>query len=81
MRTVLLLSMCAPLLSSLYGCAPPVTLGAHALQPSQAVDTKDVWIYLNTSEHEVNGVWRCYDSGGKPVCMRAKMVFRGERGE
>ena len=75
MRTVVLLSLLSPLLSVVSGCAP-VTLGAQAIQPSQAIDTKEVWIYLRTTDQDQNGVWRCYDSGGKPSCVKAKMVYR-----
>ncbi len=52
----------------------PVTLGAHAIQPSGAVDTQNLWIYLSTTDADQNGVYRCYDQGGLPVCKKAKMM-------
>lgn len=55
------------------GCSP-VTLGAHAIQPSGAVDTQNLWIYLSTTDAEQNGVYRCYDQGGLPVCKKARMM-------
>lgn len=54
------------------GCAP-ITLGAHAIQPSNAVDTHNVWIYLQTNDAKRTGVYRCYDNGQKPVCVQATM--------
>lgn len=54
-------------------CAP-VTLGAHSIQPSPSADATDVWIYLQTSDADQNGIYRCYDADGKPVCKKARMV-------
>lgn len=62
--------------SLLAASCTPVTLGAHAIQPSGAVDTQNLWIYLSTTDAEQNGVYRCYDQGGLPVCKKAKMVER-----
>jgi hypothetical protein len=57
------------------GCATNV-IGARAIQPSNAVDTPDVWIYMQTNDAEKDGVYRCYDNGRNPVCERARMDFR-----
>ena len=57
------------------GCSP-VTLGAHAILPSQAVDTQNAWIYLHTNDKEKDGIYRCYDTGGEPVCKQARLVGR-----
>lgn len=57
------------------GCAPKVS-EAHAIQPSQPGDTKDVWVYLQTDDAAVNGIYRCYDGEQKPVCKRATLITR-----
>lgn len=57
------------------GCAPKVRT-ANAIQPSQPGDTKEVWIYLNTDDDAVDGVYRCYDAEQKPVCKRATLVTK-----
>lgn len=54
-------------------CAPPLTLGARAIQPSQAVDTPAVWVWIESEDRQENGVYRCVDDGGKPVCRRAAL--------
>ena len=59
-------------LAALGGCSP-VTLGAHAIQPSQAVDTREAWIYLQTNDATTNGIYRCYDNATNPVCKKAKL--------
>ena len=62
------------LASAASGCATTVK-GARALQPSQAVDTPDAWIYLQTDDPRRDGVYRCYDNGHKPVCAKAMIDY------
>lgn len=60
---------------SLAGCAPKIS-GANAIQPSQPGDTKEVWVYVHTDDAGLDGVYRCYDGDGKPVCKRASLVTK-----
>lgn len=47
----------------------------HAIQPSYAVDTPNVWVAITTNKEKLNGVYRCSDGGmGTPVCRRAALV-------
>jgi hypothetical protein len=55
------------------GCAPRV-VGATAIQPAVATDTPHVWIYLRTDDDTKDGVYRCSEADGKPVCKRAKIL-------
>ena len=57
------------------GCSP-ITLGARAIQPSQAVDTHEAWIYLQTNDAKKDGVYRCYDNDRKPQCLKAELVTK-----
>ena len=59
------------------GACSPVTLGARAIQPSGAVDTPSVWIYLQTNDGHANGIYRCYEvAGHRPLCRQADMDYR-----
>jgi hypothetical protein len=62
------------LLAATQGCAGPATLGAHSILPTQAVDTKEAWIYMVSEEKAHTGVYRCYDGQQAPVCIKAKLV-------
>jgi hypothetical protein len=55
------------------GCISPATLGAHSILPTQAVDTKEAWIYLQSEDRNLTGVYRCYDAQQNPVCIKAKL--------
>lgn len=73
-RTPLLACSLLVILAALVaGCAPRVH-GATAIQPSQPGDTPAVWIYLQTSDKDEDGVYRCYDADQKPICKRARLV-------
>lgn len=57
-------------------CVAPATLGAHSILPTQAVDTKEAWIYLQSEDKGLTGVYRCYDSQQNPVCIKAKLAVK-----
>lgn len=70
-RTLLALGLAA--LFGAPACAP-ITVGAHAIQPPNAVDTPNVWVYLQTTDPDRNGIYRCFDRNGVPVCKKAAMM-------
>lgn len=62
-------------LASAAGCAP-ATLGAHAIHPALNADSKEAWIYLQSEDKALTGIYRCYDSQQNPVCQKAKLQNR-----
>ncbi len=63
-------------LATMTGCSPTVTEGARALLPTQNADTSAVWIYIEASDDDKTGVYRCADTGATVQCRRAPLVDR-----
>ena len=56
------------------GCSKPILMrGATSLTPNADKDSERVWIYLDTNNIQVNGIYRCVDEGHKAYCMRAHL--------
>jgi hypothetical protein len=73
-RTVLVLATLAA--SLLAGCAPTLTRGARPILPQQTTDTANVWVYLDVSDADLSGVYRCRDVGEQVTCVKAKLVTK-----
>mgnify|MGYP003377276873 FL=1 len=66
-----LIALCL-LVSTAAGCTP-VTLGAHSIHPALNADPKETWIYLNSADNGLSGIYRCYDAQQNPLCIKAKL--------
>jgi hypothetical protein len=60
----------AALVLAAAGCQPAV--GPRVIQ--QTTDTREVWIWMQAKEPEKTGIYRCYDNGGKPQCVRVELT-------
>lgn len=58
-------------LMNLVGCAPHVA-SVTAINPG--ADMPVFWAHIQTDDANKDGVYRCYDADGKPVCKRAKII-------
>lgn len=72
MKNLIVLILSAGVLA---GCAH-VTKSVVAIQPPNAVDTPKVWVNIITDDDTLNGVYRCSDEGGQPVCKKAILTTR-----
>lgn len=50
------------------GCAPAL-LGANHVGD----DKPATWVFIHTDDKNENGVFRCVDTNGVPVCTKANM--------
>ncbi len=53
------------------GCQPE--RGPRAIE--QGTDHREVWVYMSPREALPAGVYRCYDNGGKPQCVKAELTM------
>ena len=76
MSRTLVLSLLVASSALVSGCAPTLTRGARALLPQQTGDANNVWVYLDVSDADLSGVYRCRDVGEQVVCVKAKLVTK-----
>jgi hypothetical protein len=54
-------------------CAPK-QLGVVPINTSALASDDVVWVYLDTSDDSIDGIYRCRaDEQGRPVCEQAKL--------
>lgn len=71
MKAILVSLFC---LATMTACgASAIQQGARAIHPQNNAEPASTWIYFETSDKGLNGVYRCYDNDRKPVCKKAKL--------
>ena len=67
MRKIVLTLVTLFAVSSL-GCQ---TIQRGAVQVGGAEDS--TWVFVQTDNTAVTGIFRCHDEGGRPICVKAKV--------
>ena len=76
LKTIAIL-LAVPALCILTGCGPSVThKGAYPLFPEATADSSSAWIYIDASDKDFTGVYRCTDKEGKVMCRRAPLIVK-----